>query len=72
MLYILHRVNEIIQERSNQTAVSFLYLAAPPTANGNQFAERGIRYIELLTELTKDLPPTILVHGVSTVTLTTL
>lgn len=68
---MLLRVNQIIRDRSDQTAVAFLYLASPPKMDNN-FAEYSARYIELLTELTYELPPTILVHGVSTVTITTL
>lgn len=66
------RANQIIRERSDQTAVSFIYLAAPPQIGTSDFKERSARYIELLTELTAELPPTILVHGISTVTSTTL
>lgn len=68
----IFRANEIIRERSDQTAVSFIYLAAPPKIEAADFEERSKRYLELLTELTADLPPTILVHGVNTVTSTTL
>ncbi|XP_037959400.1 solute carrier family 12 member 9-like [Teleopsis dalmanni] len=68
----MKRVNQIIRERSDQTAASFIYLAAPPKINSPGFNERAVRYIDLLTELTADLPPTILVHGVNLVTSTTL
>ncbi|XP_004521821.1 solute carrier family 12 member 9 [Ceratitis capitata] len=68
----MQRANQIIRERSDQTAVSFIYLAAPPQIAAPDFNERSARYIELLTELTAELPPTILVHGVNTVTSTTL
>ncbi|XP_036328968.1 solute carrier family 12 member 9-like [Rhagoletis pomonella] len=71
-LLYMQRVNQIIRERSDQTAVSFIYLAAPPLIDTPDFTERSARYIELLTELTAELPPTILVHGISTVTSTTL
>uniref|UniRef100_A0A1A9W0D8 Amino acid permease/ SLC12A domain-containing protein n=1 Tax=Glossina brevipalpis TaxID=37001 RepID=A0A1A9W0D8_9MUSC len=71
-LLYMQRVNQILRERSDQTAVSFIYLAAPPKFDNPNFNELSARYIELLTELTADMPPTILVHGVSTVTLTTL
>lgn len=67
-----YRANQIIRERSDQTALSFIYLAAPPKLDTPDFNERSVRYMELLTELTAELPPTILVHGVSTVTSTTL
>ena len=67
-----YRVNQIIRERSDQTAVSFIYLAAPPNTNAPHWEERSERYMELLSELTAELPPTILVHGISTVTSTTL
>uniref|UniRef100_A0A1I8NU70 Solute carrier family 12 member 9 n=1 Tax=Stomoxys calcitrans TaxID=35570 RepID=A0A1I8NU70_STOCA len=71
-LLYMQRVNQIIRERSDQTALSFIYLAAPPKIDSADFNERSARYMELLTELTAELPPTILVHGVSTVTSTTL
>ncbi|XP_018798422.1 PREDICTED: solute carrier family 12 member 9 [Bactrocera latifrons] len=71
-LLYMQRANQIIRERSDQTAVSFIYLAAPPQIGTPDFRERSARYIELLTELTAELPPTILVHGISTVTSTTL
>ncbi|EDX05384.1 GD21827 [Drosophila simulans] len=71
-LLYMQRANQIIRERSDQTALSFIYLAAPPKLSAPDFAQRSASYMELLTELTADLPPTILVHGVSTVTSTTL
>ncbi|XP_037709984.1 solute carrier family 12 member 9 [Drosophila subpulchrella] len=71
-LLYMQRANQIIRERSDQTALSFIYLAAPPKLSTPDFAQRSASYMELLTELTADLPPTILVHGVSTVTSTTL
>ncbi|EDW04888.1 GH23810 [Drosophila grimshawi] len=71
-LLYMQRVNQIIRDRSDQTALSFIYLAAPPKPTLPDFNDRSANYVELLTELTADLPPTILVHGVSTVTSTTL
>lgn len=65
-------INRIIQERSNKTAVTFLYLAPPPIIDSPDWHAASRQYLELLTELTVDLPPTILVHGVHTVTSTTL
>ncbi|XP_030384423.1 solute carrier family 12 member 9 [Scaptodrosophila lebanonensis] len=71
-LLYMQRANQIIRERSDQTALSFIYLAAPPKLTSTDFAQRSSNYMDLLTELTAELPPTILVHGVSTVTSTTL
>ncbi|XP_068140451.1 solute carrier family 12 member 9 [Drosophila tropicalis] len=71
-LLYMQRANQIIRQRSDQTALSFIYLAAPPKLSVPDFNERSANYVELLTELTAELPPTILVHGVSTVTSTTL
>jgi len=62
----LQNVNEIIRQNSEQTALTFVYLPPPPRVkNSGQF-------LQCLTELTADLPPTVLVHGVSAVTSTTL
>jgi hypothetical protein len=58
-------VNQLLREHSEQTAACFLYLPVPPHGDDPT-------YLQLLTELTADLPPTILVHGVSPVTSTTL
>ncbi|XP_017853957.2 solute carrier family 12 member 9 isoform X1 [Drosophila busckii] len=71
-LLYMQRANQIIRDRSDQTALSFIYLAAPPKPMLPDFHDRSASYVELLTELTAELPPTILVHGVSTVTSTTL
>ncbi|XP_055708507.1 solute carrier family 12 member 9 [Phlebotomus papatasi] len=67
----MQRVNQLIRERSDQTAVAFIYLAAPPNSaqHGNA---KSLAYLDLLTELTADLPPTILVHGIHAVNSTTL
>lgn len=65
-------VNRVIQERSNQTAVTFIYLASPPLIDSATWPETSVTYLDLLTELTADLPPTILVHGTHSVTSTTL
>ena len=60
-------VNKLILDRSDDTAASFLYLPHPP-----QRPEMQLRYLELLTEMTKSLPPTMLVHGIHSVTCTAL
>lgn len=66
------RANQIIREKSDQTAVSFLYLAAPPESTAEFSEQKSTAFLELLTELTADLPPTILVHGIHAVNSTTL
>lgn len=68
----MQRINQIIRDQSNQTAVTFIYLAPPPRVNSKHWKETSFQYLELLSELTVDLPPTILVHGINPVTSTTL
>ncbi|CAG0916592.1 unnamed protein product [Notodromas monacha] len=60
-------VRALISARSRNTAVTFLYLPEPP-------AERELAksYVENISKLTDGLAPTVLVHGVSPVTTTTL
>lgn len=67
-----HRVNEIIQERSKDTALTFIYLSPPPRLGSPEWERSSVKYLELLNELTVDLPPTILVHGTDSVTSTAL
>jgi len=61
-------VNEMIKRNSADTAVSFLNLPLPPVSHAQQHEE----YIEGLRLLTADLPPTLLVHGLSSVISTAL
>ncbi|XP_076651264.1 solute carrier family 12 member 9 [Halictus rubicundus] len=69
--YILS-VNQLIRQYSSQTAATFIYLPAPPASNTWDEETMYRQYLQLLTELTADLPPILLVHGVSAVTSTTL
>ncbi|KXJ70879.1 hypothetical protein RP20_CCG022232 [Aedes albopictus] len=68
----VNRVNQIIRDKSNATAVTFMYLPAPPKLSTIDYKEKCHHYLGLLTELTYDLPPTILVHGINSVMSTTL
>ncbi|XP_066996534.2 solute carrier family 12 member 9 isoform X2 [Anabrus simplex] len=65
-------VNQLIRQHSEQTAATFIYLPPPPSLPIWEEREVYPQFLQLLTELTADLPPTILVHGVSAVTSTTL
>ena len=59
----LAAVNEFIRVQCSETAVSFIYLPRPgPDPD----------YIARLERMTRNLPPTLLVHGVSPVITTTL
>ncbi|KAK7075894.1 hypothetical protein SK128_025719 [Halocaridina rubra] len=60
-------VNSIIQEQSVDTAVTFLCLPQPPA-----LTELSAKYLLLLTDLTHNLRPTVLVRGISAVTTTNL
>lgn len=59
--------NEIIANNSANTAVTFIYLPTP-----SKEEEAAGAYLTMLDLISKDLPPTMFVHGVSTVTSTTL
>jgi potassium/chloride transporter 9 len=63
----LKNVNTMIQEHSSSTAVVLMYLPMP----SNQKNERK-KYLQRLDTLTANLPPTLLVHGISPVTSITL
>ncbi|KAI4479271.1 hypothetical protein M0802_014398 [Mischocyttarus mexicanus] len=69
--YILS-INELIRQHSSNTATSFIYLPAPPVSNTWDENSMYRQYLQLLTELTRNLQPIVLVHGVSAVTSTTL
>lgn len=66
VFFLYYSVNQIVRQNSEQTALTFVYL--PPTPK----VKTSGQYLQCLTELTADLPPTVLVHGVSAVTSTTL
>merc|ERR1739838_799246 len=63
----LQGINALIRDNSRETSVTFMYLAIPPSNPGEHR-----RYIEQYEWITKDIPPTVLVHGVSSVTTTVL
>ncbi|XP_044005931.1 solute carrier family 12 member 9 [Aphidius gifuensis] len=70
----MQNVNQVIREKSDKTAAVFCYLPAPPIVNSWDEDSENLRheYLELLTDMTVDLPPTVLVHGVSAVTSTSI
>lgn len=59
--------NNLIINQTSETAVTFIYLPPPPL-DDNDIAS----YYNSLEVLSRNLPPTIYVHGVSPVTSTTL
>ncbi|KAH3824105.1 hypothetical protein DPMN_125933, partial [Dreissena polymorpha] len=63
----LTAVNATIKSASQRTALTFLYLPRPPK-DSSQLET----YLEQLTSLSVDLPPTVFVHGLHPVTSTTL
>ncbi|XP_075987445.1 solute carrier family 12 member 9 isoform X2 [Anticarsia gemmatalis] len=75
-LSYLQIANNIIKQRSSEaTAVTFVQLPAPPTLSRNNTpADDTVceHYLKVLDEFTKDLPPTILVRGLKSVTSTSL
>ena len=68
--------NKMILERCKNTAITFMYVQKPPNSaegvNENNLNEMRIRYFELLSMLTENLPPTVLVHGLHAVTSTAI
>jgi len=63
----LAAVNEFVRVKCAETAVSFIYLPPPPIDSGHHG-----QYIRALDKMTDNLPPTIMVQGVSPVITTTL
>lgn len=63
----MKEANEFIRVKCAETAVSFIYLPRPSVSPTEQAP-----YLSWLEVLTRGLPPTILVHGVSPVITTTL
>ena len=62
--------NCMIRDCSDQTAVTFMHLPSPPAAGRD--GDEQVKYLRLLSELTKGLPPTVMVHGIHAVTSTAL
>lgn len=69
-LTYLQIVNSIISQRSAETAVTFVQLPAPPAASARDTQHE--QYLKVLDEFTRELPPTILVRGLKSVTSTAL
>ncbi|RXM94755.1 Solute carrier family 12 member 9 [Acipenser ruthenus] len=63
----LDAVNQLVRSQALHTAVSFLYLPRPP-ADTAQYE----RYLEQLDRVTRDLGPSLLIHGLTPVTCTEL
>ncbi|KAF4530706.1 hypothetical protein B566_EDAN004947 [Ephemera danica] len=64
-------LNHLIHGMSDNTAATFIYLPPPPSYKPEDTSTPE-NYLSLLTALTEDLPPTVLVRGVSSVISTTL
>ncbi|KAL5255701.1 hypothetical protein ACHWQZ_G011058 [Mnemiopsis leidyi] len=60
-------LNRTMKDNSQNTVVTFMYLPRPPPEEG-----QNLEYLEKLTVLSEDLPPTLLVSGLSKVTTTEL
>ena len=60
-------LNAMICEQSSSSSVVYMYLPLPPSSQS-----LADDYLEQLTQLTDNLPPTVLVHGLNPVTSTTL
>uniref|UniRef100_A0A0K2T689 Solute carrier family 12 member 9 n=1 Tax=Lepeophtheirus salmonis TaxID=72036 RepID=A0A0K2T689_LEPSM len=59
-------VNQLLSFHSHETAVTFLCLPLPPKDEDDE------TYLRFIKDLTNELPPTVLVHGISPVISTTL
>lgn len=60
-------MNSLILQQTTDTVVTFIYLPPPPKDDGA--AEDYFRKIDVIS---KNLPPSIFVHGVSVVNTTSL
>ncbi|KAJ8946245.1 hypothetical protein NQ318_004614, partial [Aromia moschata] len=60
-------INTLILQQTEETALTFIYLPTPPTSD-----VEAVSFYNNLEIFSRNLPPTIFVHGVSTVTSTTL
>lgn len=60
--------NDMIKRYSEEAAITLLSLPIPPQ-DVNQDAQR---YLDVVGQLTDNLPPTMMVHGVSSVISTAL
>ncbi|UJR36564.1 hypothetical protein I4U23_029283 [Adineta vaga] len=60
-------INELIRQQCDNTSCLYLYLPRPPR---DKLLSQ--RYVHILDMLSKNLPPTMFVHGVSSVTCTRL
>lgn len=67
----IRAVNEMIKRNSGDTAVSFLNLPLPPAPATCTETDQE-RYLSSLRMLTDNLPPVLLVHGLSSVISTAL
>ncbi|XP_071839841.1 solute carrier family 12 member 9-like isoform X2 [Apostichopus japonicus] len=63
----LQALNSMVRDHADNTAIVFSYLPMPPV-------DRGLhgQYLHEMDLLTRDLPPTMMVHGLGEVTLTTM